>query len=333
MPKRTDISKILIIGSGPIIIGQSAKFDYSGPAIIGEWKGRQSVSLKWANVPVKIAIMLFCCIFLGGMAWSETVAVNAEPTFQSSGNHVQISIVLDGKPLKGARVDIYRSKFYGSVGSVCFSGTANENGIVTPSPLDGGDYRVVATFEDASTFLWLRVVDKLEPMTALFINLTQSARYGRQIEEEAVKRAEGLRIRDHVQVFQGTVVDASGAIIPEAKIRIMKNGPEGRTFVLGLYADSVGHFSAQLPDGLYLGIFYTDGFRPEAVRFEVTKQGSGNLQVTLQIGKPELPITWYLFEPEIQAIPLGSLFAKANQPTLMNLKTAQCPNALTSPKS
>jgi len=30
MPKRTDISKILIIGSGPIIIGQACEFDYSG---------------------------------------------------------------------------------------------------------------------------------------------------------------------------------------------------------------------------------------------------------------------------------------------------------------
>ena len=30
MPKRTDISKILIIGSGPIVIGQAAEFDYSG---------------------------------------------------------------------------------------------------------------------------------------------------------------------------------------------------------------------------------------------------------------------------------------------------------------
>ncbi|HEX8990442.1 MAG TPA: hypothetical protein VF784_02080, partial [Anaerolineales bacterium] len=30
MPKRTDISKILVIGSGPIVIGQSAEFDYSG---------------------------------------------------------------------------------------------------------------------------------------------------------------------------------------------------------------------------------------------------------------------------------------------------------------
>ena len=30
MPKRTDIKKVLIIGSGPIVIGQAAEFDYSG---------------------------------------------------------------------------------------------------------------------------------------------------------------------------------------------------------------------------------------------------------------------------------------------------------------
>ena len=30
MPKRTDIHKILIIGSGPIIISQACEFDYSG---------------------------------------------------------------------------------------------------------------------------------------------------------------------------------------------------------------------------------------------------------------------------------------------------------------
>src|SRR5262245_26414697 len=30
MPKRTDIQKILIVGSGPIVIGQACEFDYSG---------------------------------------------------------------------------------------------------------------------------------------------------------------------------------------------------------------------------------------------------------------------------------------------------------------
>src|SRR6185503_10445041 len=30
MPKRTDLKRILIVGSGPIIIGQACEFDYSG---------------------------------------------------------------------------------------------------------------------------------------------------------------------------------------------------------------------------------------------------------------------------------------------------------------
>jgi len=30
MPKRTDLTRILIIGSGPIVIGQACEFDYAG---------------------------------------------------------------------------------------------------------------------------------------------------------------------------------------------------------------------------------------------------------------------------------------------------------------
>ena len=30
MPKYTDIKKVLVLGSGPIVIGQAAEFDYSG---------------------------------------------------------------------------------------------------------------------------------------------------------------------------------------------------------------------------------------------------------------------------------------------------------------
>ncbi len=30
MPKRTDLKTILIIGAGPIVIGQACEFDYSG---------------------------------------------------------------------------------------------------------------------------------------------------------------------------------------------------------------------------------------------------------------------------------------------------------------
>ena len=30
MPRRDDIERILLVGSGPIVIGQAAEFDYSG---------------------------------------------------------------------------------------------------------------------------------------------------------------------------------------------------------------------------------------------------------------------------------------------------------------
>ena len=30
MPKRNDVQKVMIIGSGPIVIGQACEFDYSG---------------------------------------------------------------------------------------------------------------------------------------------------------------------------------------------------------------------------------------------------------------------------------------------------------------
>ena len=39
MPKRTDIQSILVIGAGPIIIGQACEFDYSGVQAIKALKG------------------------------------------------------------------------------------------------------------------------------------------------------------------------------------------------------------------------------------------------------------------------------------------------------
>ena len=39
MPKRTDIQSILVIGAGPIIIGQACEFDYSGTQAVKALKG------------------------------------------------------------------------------------------------------------------------------------------------------------------------------------------------------------------------------------------------------------------------------------------------------
>ena len=41
MPKRTDLKRILIIGSGPIVIGQACEFDYSGAQACKALQGRR----------------------------------------------------------------------------------------------------------------------------------------------------------------------------------------------------------------------------------------------------------------------------------------------------
>lgn len=40
MPKRDDIQTILVVGSGPIIIGQAAEFDYAGTISMSCFKRR-----------------------------------------------------------------------------------------------------------------------------------------------------------------------------------------------------------------------------------------------------------------------------------------------------
>ena len=48
MPKRTDIEKILLIGSGPIIIGQACEFDYSGRRRAAPC-GRKGTTWSWST--------------------------------------------------------------------------------------------------------------------------------------------------------------------------------------------------------------------------------------------------------------------------------------------
>ena len=38
MPKNESIKKVLVIGSGPIVIGQAAEFDYAGTQACSELK-------------------------------------------------------------------------------------------------------------------------------------------------------------------------------------------------------------------------------------------------------------------------------------------------------
>ena len=49
MAKRTDLKKIMIIGSGPIVIGQAAEFDYAGT------QACLALSISWQRIMMWIS--------------------------------------------------------------------------------------------------------------------------------------------------------------------------------------------------------------------------------------------------------------------------------------
>ena len=52
MPRRTDIKTVLLIGSGPIVIGQACEFDYSGTQACKALKeeGYRVVSVSYTHL-------------------------------------------------------------------------------------------------------------------------------------------------------------------------------------------------------------------------------------------------------------------------------------------
>jgi|ERR1700692_2182265 len=211
-----------------------------------------------------VAITVFC-VLLTGMARAECVA----PASKQSSDRVRIVVVLGGKPLKGARVS-----FYPTASQSVFSELTDGEGIVTPPVLATGDYNVIATlYKVVSTSLWLHV-GRENGISRFSMDLTDS-----------VQRAEELAIHDHLKAFQGTVLDPTGAIIQGADIVVVKRGSQMQDIVLVTKTEANGHFFDQLAEGSYIAFFFAQGFRVSTVPFEMTKDGSGNLQIILPIGK------------------------------------------------
>ena len=214
---------------------------------------------------MRIGAIAISCIILAGTALAECVA--SAP--QESSRHVRIVVTLAGKPSKDVKVD-----FYPTVSQPSFSELTDDNGIVAPPELAAGDYKVIATLQDVVSTLLLLHVGRGEGVSRFSMDLT-----------EPVQRAEALPIVNHIQAFEGAVLDPSGAMVSGTKILIVTKGSELQHVVLRTKVDANGHYSAQLGEGSYIAFFYAQGFRTAIVPLEITENGSGDLHVTLQIGR------------------------------------------------
>jgi Carboxypeptidase regulatory-like domain len=222
---------------------------------------------------MKIVVVALWLSMLTGIAASECVTV--QPTTLNlcctklPANDAQVAVMLQGKPVRGATVE-----FLPKSGSPV-SFTTDENGFARPEGLAFGRYRVTASHDGNESDV--REVDVTD-IAALAPTVT--LRFDLPLEPEIPK---DLPAGPRIQKFEGLVSDASGAVIPGAKVRVMRR-TEGQPFVVEVKADANGRFSAELPEGSYIGLFFARAFQRRVVPFEVTKEGSQSLSVQLQVG-------------------------------------------------
>src|SRR5215204_3772223 len=77
MPKRTDIRSILILGAGPIVIGQACEFDYSGTQAVRALKqeGYRVILVKSNRVTIMTDPELADATYIEPVQWQEVAAI------------------------------------------------------------------------------------------------------------------------------------------------------------------------------------------------------------------------------------------------------------------
>ena len=212
-----------------------------------------------------------------------------------------VRITTQANPLKGTRVDFYSYKLNSQSAldatslTFLFSLNPDEEGRIETPELSPGQYCVAAMSANGqSAELLLNVIPGNRARTTSFtMHLVAQPAPAEPppLRPQWTPADEQMPMQKRVSAFRGTVTDVSGAVIPEAFIDVVKKGTEGKEHVAQLKADSYGRFSGELPSGFYIGFFYARYFKDQIIPFEITKDGTGELDVVLPIPNPPVNVT------------------------------------------
>jgi hypothetical protein len=204
---------------------------------------------------------------------------------QKSSRKIRVVFLIDGAPQRGVRVEVYRYTLgSGEESKPLVSLTSDDEGKIRPSALSPGHYHLVASAErNLRADLYLDVSRKLGKQVSSFsMNLIEN-QY--PTLEQLWAAAEEAPVKDRLEAFRGTIYDPSGARVSGVSIEVVKKGTRGKEQVEALESGKDSRFFAPLADGAYVARFSIPGFQIAFVPFEVTKEGSEGLRVTLEIGR------------------------------------------------
>jgi hypothetical protein len=182
------------------------------------------------------------------------------------------------------RVEIHRCVVGGGEDPKVFALLESDNrGEVLTKVLPPGKYHVIASGEgNLRADMYLDVSTKSENQVSLFsMNLSESPYL---TSDQLWAAADRLPVSDRVVTFDGTIYDPSGAAkVVGVSIEVAKKGTRGKEKIVHLKSDENGRFSERLPPGEYVASFAASGFRTSFVPFEVTRNGSPDLRIVLQL--------------------------------------------------
>jgi 5-hydroxyisourate hydrolase-like protein (transthyretin family) len=232
---------------------------------------------------VKSTIVAWLLLFAISPSGLCLTSVEVQAPSRSSPT-VRLTVLLKGKPQKGVKVKIYQYKLGpGDEVKPRFSLISDPQGRVSPPKLTPGHYHVVASAaKNLRADLYLDVSEQANEKASEF---SMELAIGDISREELFTKADQMPIKDRLKVFRGIVRDLTGAPIAGVSIEVVRKRSQGRDHVVQLESGKRGQFSASLSDGSYIALFSAPGFQIQVVPFEITEQGSGDLRVTLELGR------------------------------------------------
>ncbi|HWG89527.1 MAG TPA: carbamoyl-phosphate synthase large subunit [Candidatus Thermoplasmatota archaeon] len=118
MPKRTDLKKIMIIGSGPIVIGQAAEFDFSGSqaALALKEEGYQTVIVNSNPATIQTDVAMADAVYVEplNIATIERIIAKERPNGIMSGMGGQTALNLCSELAEAGILEKYGVELLGS---------------------------------------------------------------------------------------------------------------------------------------------------------------------------------------------------------------------------
>ena len=201
---------------------------------------------------------------------------------------LKLALVDDGKPIAGAKVEFYSIGSGARAEKLAATLVSDEFGLIKSPKLPDGHYEIVGTADRSlRTALLLDISSHHgKRATALKMDLrpVNASYVAPKFVAPQPLRFQQVAIEDHLEVFRGTILDQTGAVIPGASIRIFRQGTESAGLVQELKSGQSGEFETKLDPGTYVAQFSSPGFAAKLLGFEIGDLGSEQLIVTLKIG-------------------------------------------------